>query len=230
MRNRLTNCFMGASSQPGLGGPNYFIRNVMYNLTHSPFKFMRGSKGDVVLHNTVVKVGDGVRLSNPSFQFFRNNLVIGGSGGGVYGRYDNGTGQPLFFPTADASCDFDYNGYGAHGTPFSGQFGNAKYEGMEQLRKVSTEKHAVQVDVDVFAAEVEFPDPALPERAVPDLRLKAGSAAVDAGVALPNINDGFSGKAPDMGAYELGQEMPHYGPRPEGIDEETEWLKRHKGQ
>ena len=32
MRNRLTNCFVGISSQPGLGGPNYFLRNVMFNV------------------------------------------------------------------------------------------------------------------------------------------------------------------------------------------------------
>ena len=31
-------------------------------------------------------------------------------------------------------------------------------------------------------------------------RLKPGSAAIDAGVALPSINDTFSGRAPDLGA------------------------------
>jgi len=48
-----------------------------------------------------------------------------------------------------------------------------------------------------------------------DLRLKEGSGAVDAGEVLPNINDGFAGKAPDLGAYELGADLPPYGPRPE---------------
>jgi hypothetical protein len=37
---------------------------------------------------------------------------------------------------------------------------------------------------------------------------------VDAGVVLPNINDGFAGKAPDLGCCELGRPLPHYGPRP----------------
>jgi len=46
-----------------------------------------------------------------------------------------------------------------------------------------------------------------------DFRLKAGSAAVDRGVLLPNVNDKFSGQAPDLGALELGQALPHYGPR-----------------
>ena len=59
IRNRITNCFVGISSQPGLGGPNYFIRNVMFNLTYSAFKLHRHSMGDVILHNTIVKSGDG---------------------------------------------------------------------------------------------------------------------------------------------------------------------------
>ena len=46
-----------------------------------------------------------------------------------------------------------------------------------------------------------------------DFRLKPGSAAVDRGMALPNLTDGFSGQAPDLGALELGQPLPTYGPR-----------------
>jgi len=38
--------------------------------------------------------------------------------------------------------------------------------------------------------------------------------AIDAGVAIPNVTDGFVGKAPDLGAYEYGVPLPHYGPRP----------------
>jgi len=49
---------------------------------------------------------------------------------------------------------------------------------------------------------------------VVDLRLQQSSDAIDAGVVLPNINDGYNGRAPDLGAYEFGQDMPHYGPRP----------------
>jgi hypothetical protein len=33
-------------------------------------------------------------------------------------------------------------------------------------------------------------------------------------VILPNVTDGFSGKAPDIGALEVGKPAPHYGPRP----------------
>ena len=47
-----------------------------------------------------------------------------------------------------------------------------------------------------------------------DFRLKPGSAAVDAGVVIPNVTDGYTGKAPDLGAYEVGAPLPQYGPRP----------------
>jgi hypothetical protein len=46
-----------------------------------------------------------------------------------------------------------------------------------------------------------------------DFRLKPGSAAVDKGASIPNVTTGYSGNAPDLGALELGQPMPHYGPR-----------------
>ncbi|MGB2822484.1 MAG: hypothetical protein WBF17_15975 [Phycisphaerae bacterium] len=42
---------------------------------------------------------------------------------------------------------------------------------------------------------------------------------MDAACRLPDVNDGFRGRGPDMGAYEAGQELPHYGPRPGGADE-----------
>jgi hypothetical protein len=46
-----------------------------------------------------------------------------------------------------------------------------------------------------------------------NFRLKANSKAIDAALALPTINDGFTGAAPDLGALELGRPEPHYGPR-----------------
>jgi hypothetical protein len=48
-----------------------------------------------------------------------------------------------------------------------------------------------------------------------DVRLKKGGPAIDAAKeTLPNINDDFAGKAPDLGAIEFGKPLPHYGPRP----------------
>lgn len=47
-----------------------------------------------------------------------------------------------------------------------------------------------------------------------DARLRPDSSAVDAGLVIPNVTDGFAGEAPDLGAYEAGAPLPHYGPRP----------------
>ena len=46
-----------------------------------------------------------------------------------------------------------------------------------------------------------------------DFRLRPGSAAVDRGMVLPSVTDGFTGSAPDLGALEVGGAAPHYGPR-----------------
>jgi hypothetical protein len=76
--------------------------------------------------------------------------------------------------------------------------------------------HGVLVDYDVLQ-NVRPPDPAKPHAVYEvgdwDFRLKPGGKAVDAGCRLPNINDNFGGKAPDLGALEVGQPMPIYGPR-----------------
>ena len=46
-----------------------------------------------------------------------------------------------------------------------------------------------------------------------DFRLRPNSAAVDKGMVLPSVTDGFTGSAPDLGALEVGAVAPHYGPR-----------------
>jgi hypothetical protein len=220
MRNRLTNCFVGVSSQPGLGGPTYFIRNVMYNLITMPFKLGRNSVGDVLFHNTAIKVGNGFAAGGGAWTdaLFRNNLCIGGKGGGVFGwNYATGPGLAISLPGPRG--DADYDGAGAIGMPFQGRINEVTFDGLLQMRVLTTEKHGVQVDMGVFLQHVDFPDPPIPERATPDLLLRPGSAAVDKGVVLDNLNDRYAGAAPDLGAYELGSALPLYGPRPEGLDE-----------
>lgn len=217
MRNRMTNAFIALSSQPSLGGPTWFVRNVVFNAIFQAFKPNRGSVGDVWLHNTVVKGGDamGVYAGIPwSRAWFRNNLLIGGTGGGSYGGYSNGDGSVLAVADADeATCDFDYDGYGSIGTGmFTGRFGSTRFVSLDELRTRTTEAHAVEVDLSVFAATFELPETPFPARTAPDLRLTTG-AAVDVGEPLPNVNDGFAGSAPDVGAYELGAPLVEYGPR-----------------
>lgn len=208
-RNRITNCFVGLSSQPGLGGPTYFVRNVMYNITHAAFKLKRFSHGDVVLHNTAIKVGTGLGGNSAmDFAYFRNNLAFGGPTGGVnWGDY--GPGKPYAADIIDPGihCDFDYDAVGVYGVPYLARIGGKPFS--------EVEKNGIeQITLAETFDNVTFPNPPIPERAAPDLRPKPGSRVIDAGLLIPNINQDFLGNAPDCGAYEANQPLPHYGPRP----------------
>jgi len=55
-----------------------------------------------------------------------------------------------------------------------------------------------------------------------DATLSSGSNALDAGLALPNLNGDSTGAGPDLGALERGCPIPLYGVRPAGIDETNE--------
>ncbi|MFP2928552.1 fibronectin type III domain-containing protein [Pyxidicoccus sp. 3LG] len=217
LRNRLTNNFIALSSQPGLGGPTWFVRNVVYNPVHVAFKLYRGSVGDVLLHNTVVKNGDalGIYAGRPvSSLYSRNNLFIGGPGG-TFNGYSSGSGRALHVPDlVTASASLDHDGFGSTTGTLTGSWGSTRFTDLASLRANTSEKNAVQVDLGVFAATVAYPSAPMTQYAAPDLRLRAGSAAENAGQVLPGITDGFNGAAPDLGAHEVGAALPVYGPRP----------------
>jgi hypothetical protein len=211
------------SSQPIFGGPVYFIRNAMYHVASGVgFKFSAKPAGLYVFHNTLIT--EHVIRDPYSNVHWRNNLVMGtGSQRGV-----------VSFSNATAYSTFDYNGYrpnpGAKGqyswlSPKSP--GERLYEpSMSDWRTFDTladlraatgqEAHGVEVDYDIFES-MRPPDPAgrhAVYHAVDlNFKLKAGSKAVDAGVALPTVNDGFAGRAPDLGAIEVGGPEPVYGAR-----------------
>ncbi len=208
MRNRITNCYVGLSSQPGLGGPNYFIRNAMYNVVHAAFKLKRSSRGDVVLHNTVIKAGTGLGGNSAmDFAFFRNNLAVGGPDGGVnWGDFGAGIPSAANIIEPGAHSDFDYDAVGVYNTEYRATIGEKQFS--------EVEKHGVErIKMEEVFNNVVFPLPPVPEKEVPDLRPNQYSRVVGAAVIIPNINDNYKGKGPDIGAYEAGEELPHYGPR-----------------
>lgn len=207
-RNRITNCYVGLSSQPGLGGPTYFIRNAMYNVIHAAFKLKRYSQGDVVLHNTVIKVGTGLGGNEAmNHAYFRNNLAIGGPTGDVnWGDYGAGNPYAADILEPGENSSFDYDAVGVFGTKYVAKIGDKPFS--------EVEKHGIErIKIEKIFHNVEFPNPPVPERKAPDLRPEPGSRVEDAAVRIPDINDNYTGIAPDCGAYETGQPLPHYGPR-----------------
>lgn len=69
------------------------------------------------------------------------------------------------------------------------------------------------IKLDNIFNRVDFTVPLKPVSIIPDLRLKKGARVIDAALVIPNINDRYTGKSPDCGAYEFGLAVPHYGPR-----------------
>ncbi|HEX9747676.1 MAG TPA: hypothetical protein VGB86_04645 [Methylomirabilota bacterium] len=217
-RNRITNAFSGISAQPSHGGPLYVFRNVIYNVLYSPFKLHNDTAGVLIFHNTSVVNGIPWHIEpggeTVSDVVKRNNLFVG-------------TGGPALRSTGHMiRCEFDRDGYGGAGgpgPPFGGFFAEwngrafASPEAAQRSGALYRRYGAVLVDGHGnFASGLGAPadsDTRFPGE-MTDLRLDPASRAVDAGIALPNINDGFSGQAPDLGCCELGQPLPHYGPRP----------------
>ncbi len=224
MNNRGVNAAQGGySSQPVFGGPVYFIGNILYHVpTGVAFKFSAKPAGLFVYHNTII--GEQVMRDPSSNMHFRNNLFLG--------RDTPGRGIMTWANATDAFSS-DYNGF----RPNKGvaeQFAwlgpktrQRLYEPLpEAWQTFATladfraatmqETHGIEVDFDAFEALVP-PDPANRHavyHAVDlNFRLKASSKAVDAGVLIPTVNDGFTGRAPDLGALEVGKPEPKYGPR-----------------
>lgn len=90
------------------------------------------------------------------------------------------------------------------------------FETLAELRNsTGQEEHGIEVDFNVFES---LKQPGKDARAVYqaenlDFSLRPNGIAVDAGVSLPNVNAHHSGSGPDLGAYEVGNPAPIYGPR-----------------
>jgi len=204
--NRLTNVFQGISVQPIHGGPVYIFRNALYNVGLETFKMHNAPSGALFFHNTSVKAGMPLVLyTGQAVQncVMRNNLFVG-----TAGNYAYESTAPM------RNCDFDYDGFGGQWRTFLKW--NGRYPTMGAAKATGLYRHAVRVDpATLFRSGVRPPADARRQfpTAANDLRLRKGSGAIDAGQPLPTINDGFGGEAPDLGAYELGTPLPHYGPR-----------------
>jgi hypothetical protein len=238
-RNRCFNQGHRALSvQPVFGGPVYFIRNIVY---HAPeggaVKFTASSSGIVVYHNTFIAPVKPMLLAASNVQY-RNNLVLGKSETLETFAVETNTNYSSsdyngFRPNEGAPFSFEWSS-----PPFStraifpGEPGKLSTQAQTRLEAGSREtrrfktlkeyseatgqdRNSVIVDYDVFRKVTPpGPDPrTLYKPADFDFQLRPGSAAVDAGVRLPGINDDFTGRAPDLGALEAGQPTPHYGPR-----------------
>lgn len=207
----------GYSAQPMFGGPVYYFRNIAYHVpAGGPLKFGAAPAGVLVYQNTLI--GEQTAREPYSNTHFRNNLILG---------KDTPDRAVMNWANATPNYSSDYNGFRPNRNgktqyswlaPEPGKTAEWRnFNTLAEFQKATgQEAHGVEVDYDIFE-NLAAPDPAQRYRVYHSMdlnfRLKAGSKAIDAGVLLPTINDGFTGKAPDLGAVELNQPEPHYGPR-----------------
>ena len=231
MRNLMLNSASHAfCNQPSVGGPTYWIRNIGYHLPGGSTRLTGGSAGVLFYNNTILSETTAGSASNVHW---RNNLIMG----------ENSTPAVFTINTLTNYSSSDYNGFRPNpGAPFSfawnspptgvaADFSGAQTPGSAKIetRQFATlaefakatghDQHSVVLDYDTF---VNVPRLDAQNRSIVqkvyraedlDFRLKAGSAAIDKGIALPNVTTDSVGSAPDLGALEFGKPLPHYGPR-----------------
>jgi hypothetical protein len=231
MRNMLINHASHAlCNQPTLGGPVYWIRNIAYHLPGGSTRLTNGAAGAIFYNNTILSETTAAGSSNVHW---RNNLMLG----------ENSAPAILSVTTFTSYTSSDYNGFrlnpGAEpafqwAAPARGA--QADFPGPNHIPAMETrlfkslaeysqatgqDRNSILVDYDIFMNVPRLDAQKTEEvqklyRAEDfDFRLKAGASAVDKGVPLPNVTDGFAGRAPDLGALEVGQRPVLYGPRTE---------------
>ena len=220
LRNFCINAAANALSQQTLyGGPAYFIRNIVYNAPNS-VKHAQNPSGLIYYHNTFITKVDAAQASN---YHFRNNLIFGWQSSETVYSVDSFTNYTSsdyngFRINPEADCAFIWKS-----PPFDvmKDYTKARTERKYALLAeygdaTNQDKHSISVDYDIFIniSQVDLNDVTRIYKAEGlDFRLKQDAVAVDAGCILPNVNDNYTGKAPDLGALEIGQPVPTYGPR-----------------
>jgi hypothetical protein len=205
--NRIHNAaHNGISYQPQNGSPWYIIRNQLVGFMEAPFKF-RTTDRSVIAHNTIVMWSTMICCNDAHLlrSIVRNNLWISVAGGQIWDFGSN---------VGDWRTDLNYDGFdwGASTAPF--RYGGVVYSSVTALAASGLETGGRRINRAGCFATFDVPGPAPVPIPAQVMTLNPGCGAIDAGAILPNVNDGYAGLAPDLGAYEVGQPLPQVGPRP----------------
>ena len=193
---------------------------------HAPeggaLKLTANSAGVLVYNNTLLT--EAHQMGPASNLHFRNNLILG------QGSWPEVFSVETFTPWSSS----DFNGFaaataGASVFAWAAPPAGADYSAQAQrpaqsfptlnsyTARTGQDSHSRMVDWSIFR-KASPPAPGDPTRLYRpedfDFTLAPGAAAIDTGTVLPGITDGYTGKAPDLGALEFGRPMPSFGPRP----------------
>ncbi len=225
-RNRFTNAWDTLSVQPIYGGPAYLFQNVVVNSADEQMKFhslatnpVQSPSGVLAYHNTFVSTQGDLNLNtpNPSYYFtIENNLFLGVA---------SPDWKAVSWMGPISHGWFDYDGYYPDG-PMTFNFLDTGYDNWPDFAAVQSssleEPHGQILNGMPFATPILLPASWTTQMHPQNVALAPGSSPIDRGLVLNNINDGYTGRAPDLGAQEFDCPEPLYGPRPPSINESNE--------
>lgn len=211
--NRISNArHNGFSFQPMNGGPWYFIRNQVAAPLESTLK-IRSTSRVLLAHNIFVgwdnALGNAYPSDLPGILTFHSSNNIWISANNSYAWQHNAA---ALLP--DWRSFLDYDGFDWGNAPYAIKWGGERYPLLTDFSKATgLQSHGLKVDRN--SCFTRFDVPSSPPAPMPSqyMALKAGCNAIDAGRILDNINETYTGTAPDLGPYEWGKPLPLYGPR-----------------
>ena len=227
LRNRCFNAMSEPlSTQPVYCGPVYWIRNIVYNASQGAQTFKKVDGDNVIMYHNTSSCHNGHYTLHSNFKYIdsRNNLFMGPTD--FTNERQRERKLPIFLVTHnDERSICDYNAIGTI-IDFPKRFAETTKEkevfadNLEDfVQKTGFMEHGIALNNYDILMDWKEPEnvPSNEGKLYPtdyvDLRPKSGAPVVDKGCRLPGINDNYKGKAPDIGAYEAGQELPVYGPR-----------------
>jgi len=212
-------------NQPAGGGPVYWIRNIVYHAPGGSTRMTSGAAGVLYYNNTITTETSAGSSANTHW---RNNLMLGESSQPAVFNVTTNTAYSTsdyngFRPNPGEDESFDWNSPAPPTLVGDGTRSSLEMRSYPTLQAYSAatgqDRHSILVDYDVFmhvprldAKDLTKVQHVYDARTL-DFRLKPGSVAVDKGVEIPNVTDGYMGRAPDLGALEVGHALPVYGPR-----------------
>jgi hypothetical protein len=241
MRNMIVNSANEPMcNQPGAGGPIYWIRNIMYHAPDGATRMSSGAAGVLFYNNTILTEVNVASSANN--HWLNNLIMGEGAFPAIFGEttytnysssdyngFRSNAGAPYSFAwnSPPFGVDSDYTDLINSGYDEGGGAANNAPPPKLVTRHFATlaeysaathqDAHSIAVDYDVFVNVPKLEkDPRVVQKLYKaadfDFSLRPGSAAVDHGAVIPNVTDDFTGQAPDLGASEFGQPLPHYGP------------------
>jgi len=185
--NTIDTMLVGISLAPITQGPTWVLRSSFTNYTGSSIKWDRNSDGVVLIyHNTAwtnANNPNAMGMISPVHNAVMRNNIFHGNGYAFEEVPTGSTGN-------DWNNDNWYTTRGLSGPHFKWE--NADYSTIAELCA------ATGLECNGYEDS-----PGLTNPSGGDFTLLSSSPNIDRGVVIPGINDGFTGNAPDVGAYEF---------------------------